>query len=176
MTKRLRVRIPAGVAGDFSPPELTLCADFYSVSIPTPLLPQRHIGDPGHSAKSANKQHKIPHLSLVFEVQERFTPLHKHSALSPVRAEGSNVLSQGIPCHALYVALVLVEKCQLDICRQTRVQSSPFLSHGTAALCSQTHLKNCGQLRQICFLFSFSGQSVSLIWYCKTGNSSPSAC
>ena len=32
--ERLRVRIPAGAAGKFSSPELTLCADSYSVFVP----------------------------------------------------------------------------------------------------------------------------------------------
>ena len=32
--ERLRVRIPAGAAGEFSSPEKTLCADSYSVSVP----------------------------------------------------------------------------------------------------------------------------------------------
>ena len=32
--ERLRVRIPAGAAGKFSSSESTLCADFYSVSVP----------------------------------------------------------------------------------------------------------------------------------------------
>ena len=36
MIERLRVRIPAGAAGEFSSPELTLCADSYSVSVPPP--------------------------------------------------------------------------------------------------------------------------------------------
>ena len=34
--ERLRVRIPAGKAGKFSSPELTLCADFYSSYVPPP--------------------------------------------------------------------------------------------------------------------------------------------
>ena len=34
--ERLRVRIPAGAAGEFSSPELTFCADSYSVSVPPP--------------------------------------------------------------------------------------------------------------------------------------------
>ena len=50
--ERLRVQIPAGVAVDFSSPQLTLCADFQSVSVPPPVLPQWHVKDPGHSAKS----------------------------------------------------------------------------------------------------------------------------
>ena len=37
----------------FSSPESTLCVDSYSVSVPPPVLPQRHVKDPGHSAKSA---------------------------------------------------------------------------------------------------------------------------
>ena len=53
MIERLRVRIPAGAAGEFSSPELTLCADSYSVSVPPPVLPQWHVKDRGHSAKSA---------------------------------------------------------------------------------------------------------------------------
>ena len=34
--ERLRVRSPAGAAGEFSSPELTLCADSYPVSVPLP--------------------------------------------------------------------------------------------------------------------------------------------
>ena len=44
--ERLRVRIPAGAAGEFSSPELTLCVRY------TPALPQWHVKDPCHSAKS----------------------------------------------------------------------------------------------------------------------------
>ena len=32
--ERLQVRIPAEVAGEFSSPESTLCADSYSMSVP----------------------------------------------------------------------------------------------------------------------------------------------
>ena len=35
MIERLRVRIPAGAAGDFSSLESTLCVDTYSVSVPS---------------------------------------------------------------------------------------------------------------------------------------------
>ena len=34
--ERLRVRIPEGVAGEFSSAELTVCVDSYSVSVPPP--------------------------------------------------------------------------------------------------------------------------------------------
>ena len=34
-------------------PPLHICADFYSVSVPPPVLPQWHVKDSDHSAKSA---------------------------------------------------------------------------------------------------------------------------
>ena len=39
--------------GQFPSRELTVCADSYSVSVPPHVLPQWHVKDPGHSAKSA---------------------------------------------------------------------------------------------------------------------------
>ena len=68
--ERLRVRIPAGVAGDFSSPELTLCADLFR-ALSTPMLPQWHVKDPGHSAKSVGGR---LHLSM-------------HTPLTPVKSE-----------------------------------------------------------------------------------------
>ena len=53
MIERSRVRIPAGAAGEFSSPESTICADFYFGIRSTPVLPQQHVKDPGHSARSA---------------------------------------------------------------------------------------------------------------------------
>ena len=44
--ERLRVRIPAG---EFSSPELTLCADSYLVSVPSRVTAEAR-KDPGHSA------------------------------------------------------------------------------------------------------------------------------
>ena len=52
-TERSRVRIPAGAAGEFSSPGSTFCADSYFGIRSTPVLPQWHVKDPGHSAKSA---------------------------------------------------------------------------------------------------------------------------
>ena len=53
MIERSRVRIPAGAAGEFSSPGSTFCADSYFGICSTPVLPQQHIKDPGHSARSA---------------------------------------------------------------------------------------------------------------------------
>ena len=48
---RLRFRFPTGALGELSSPELTFCADSYSVSVPPPVIRQWHVKDPGHSAK-----------------------------------------------------------------------------------------------------------------------------
>ena len=53
MIERSGVPIPAGAAGEFSSPGLTFCADPYFGIRSTPVLPQQHVKDPGHSAKSA---------------------------------------------------------------------------------------------------------------------------
>ena len=64
--ERFRVRIPAGVAGEFSSSELTLCADSLFGVRSTPMLPQWHIKDPGHSAKSAGgRLHLNTHTPLT---------------------------------------------------------------------------------------------------------------
>ena len=53
MIERSRVRIPAGTTGEFSSPGSTFCADSYFGIRSTPVLPQQHVKNPGHSAKSA---------------------------------------------------------------------------------------------------------------------------
>ena len=53
LERQTRVRIPAGTAGEFSSPGSTFCADSYFGIRSTPVLPQSHVQNPGHSAKSA---------------------------------------------------------------------------------------------------------------------------
>ena len=76
MIKRLRVRVLAGAAGEFSSSKLTLCADSYLVSIPPPVLPQWHIKDLDHSAKSAGgRLHLNMHTPLTHRSWSRLTML-----------------------------------------------------------------------------------------------------
>ena len=79
--ERLWVRISEGAAGDFSSPESTLCADSYWVSVPTPVLPQWHVKDPGHSVKSAGgRLHLNTHALLIQRSRSGLTmPLSRHS-------------------------------------------------------------------------------------------------
>ena len=51
--ERSRVRVPAGAEGEFSSPWSTFCADSYFGIRSTPVLPQEHVKDPGHSVKNA---------------------------------------------------------------------------------------------------------------------------
>ena len=53
MIETSRVRIPAGTAGEFSSPGSNFCADSYFGIRSTPVLPQWHVKNPGHSAKIA---------------------------------------------------------------------------------------------------------------------------
>ena len=52
MIERSQVRVPVGVVGEFSSPGSTFCVDSYFGIRSTPVLPQWHIKNPGHSAKS----------------------------------------------------------------------------------------------------------------------------
>ena len=72
--ERLRVRLPAGAAGEFSSPELTFCAESYSVS-------QWHVEDPGHSAKNVGgRLHLNTHTPWTQRSQSCLTlPLCTHS-------------------------------------------------------------------------------------------------
>ena len=100
MIERLRVRIPAGAAGDFSPPELTLCADSYSMSDLLPVLPQWHVKARGHSAKSAGGR---LHLNI-------HTPLTQHSwsgLTMPLSRHGvGNVVNQVMSSHATHQGIL----------------------------------------------------------------------
>ena len=77
MIERLLVRIPAGAAGAFSSPELSLCADLFGVRF-TPVLLQLHVKDTDHSYKSAG---------IVWE------PIRKRARTQLVREHSVTVVS-----------------------------------------------------------------------------------
>ena len=72
---------PGWSLAEFSSPESTLRADSCSVSVPLPVLPQRHIKDPSLSAKSAGgRVHLNMHTPLTQRSQSELTlPLSRHS-------------------------------------------------------------------------------------------------
>ena len=86
----------AEAAGEFSSPELILCSNAYSVSVPPPVLPQWHAKDPGHSAKSVGcGLHLNTHTSLTQRTRSRLTmPLCKHS-VGTYQETNSHATSQG---------------------------------------------------------------------------------
>ena len=81
MIEKLRAQIPAGMAEEFSSPELTLCADSSPVSVPPPCYSQWHVEDPGNSAKSADgRLHLTTYTPLIQRSRSVLTmPLSRHS-------------------------------------------------------------------------------------------------
>ena len=74
MIERLQIQISAGMAGEFSSPESTLCADSYLMSVSPPMLQQWHIKDPSHSAKSAGgRLHLYMHTHLTHRSRSGLT-------------------------------------------------------------------------------------------------------
>ena len=100
MIERLRVRIPAGAPGEFSSPELTLCDDLFGVRS-TPVLPQWHVKDPGHSAESAGgKLHQNTRTLLIQQNRSGLTmPLSRHS-VGTYQETGSHETRQGTLGHS----------------------------------------------------------------------------
>ena len=73
MIERSRVLVPAGAA-EFSSPGSTFCTDSYSGVRSTPVLPQQHVKDPGHSAKSAGGRFQTkPHTRALVSAKHTCT-------------------------------------------------------------------------------------------------------
>ena len=111
MIERLRVRIPAGAAGKFYSPELALRADFYSMSVSTPLTLQWHVNDPGHSAIGADgRLHLNTHTPLTQRGRSGLTmPLFRHS-VGTYQETNSHATHQGTLGHS---RLSLLSHCGL---------------------------------------------------------------
>ena len=102
---RLRVRIPAGAAGEFSSPESTLCADFFG-ALSTPVLPQWHVKDPGHSTKSADgKLHVNTHTPLAQRSRNGLTRPLSWRCVGTYPETNSHATCQGTFCHSYLSSL-----------------------------------------------------------------------
>ena len=79
----------------------TLCADSYSVSVPPPVLPQWHVKDPGHSAKSAGgRLHPNTHTPLTQRSRSwLIMPLSRHS-VGTYQETSSHATRQGTLGHS----------------------------------------------------------------------------
>ena len=100
MIKRLRVRILAGATGVFPSPGLTLCADLYDVQS-TPVLPQWHIKDPSHSAKSAGgRLHLHINTPLTHQSQSGLTMLLSRQSVGIYEEMSSHATRHETLCHS----------------------------------------------------------------------------
>ena len=97
----LRVRIPAGAAGEFSSPESTLCADSLFGVRSTPVLPQWHVKDPGHSTKSAGgRLHLNTHTPLTQRSQNALTMQLSRHSVETYQETSSHTTRQGTLRHS----------------------------------------------------------------------------
>ena len=73
VVERSPIRVTAAAAGEFSSPVSSLCVDSYFGIRSTPVLPQYHLKDPGHSAKSAGRMVQLntdTHYVCGFELSD----------------------------------------------------------------------------------------------------------
>ena len=105
----------------FCSPKLTLRADFSSVFVPPPMLPQGRVKDPGHSAKSAGGRiHLNTHTPLTQRSRSGLTmPLSRHN-VGTYKETGSHATRQGTLSHSRlsspnHCRLILVERVQLSV-------------------------------------------------------------
>ena len=81
---------------EFSSPELTLCADSYSVSVPSPVLMQWHVKDPSHSAQSAgDRLHLNMHTPLTEQNRSGLTILLSRHSVGTYLETSSHATCQG---------------------------------------------------------------------------------
>ena len=91
MTKRLRVQILAGVVGEFSS---------------TPVLPQWHVKDTGHSDKSVGiRLHLNTHTPLTHQSQSGLTMQLSRHSLGTNQETSWHTIRQGTVCHSCVSSL-----------------------------------------------------------------------
>ena len=92
--ERLRVRILAGAAGEFSSLDF-VCWFLFSVHS-TPMLPQWHVKDPGHSAKSAGgKLYRNTQTALIQRSRSGLTMLLSRHSVGTYLETSSHATCQG---------------------------------------------------------------------------------
>ena len=98
--ERLPVQIPAGAGGEFSSPDLTLCADLFGVCF-TPAFRLWHVKDPGHSAKSVGgRLHLNMHTPLTKRSRSRLTTPQSGHSVGTYPETSSHATCQGTCGHS----------------------------------------------------------------------------
>ena len=82
---------PAGMEGKCSSPWSAFCADSYLSICSTPVLPQLHVKDPGHSAKGAGDRLQ---LNMLSRAEQSMACIHPRMAKSK-----RNILSLALAYH-----------------------------------------------------------------------------
>ena len=107
LINRLGVRIQAGMAGEFSSPDLSLYADS------TIVLPMWHVKDPSHSAKSAGgRLHLNMHTPLTPQSLSGLTMQLRRHGVGTYQQTSSHATHQGTLGHS---HLSLLSHCGLTL-------------------------------------------------------------
>ena len=102
----LPVRIPAGMAGEFSSPGSTLCADSLFGVCSTHLLMLWHVKDPSHSSKNADgKIHLNTHTPSSQRSRSGQTMLLSRHIVGTYPETSSHANCQGQFCHSCLSSL-----------------------------------------------------------------------
>ena len=105
MIERLRVRIPTGAAGEFSSPELTLCDDTYSVSVPLLYYHAGMLKTPVILPSVGVRLHINRHISLTQQSQSGLTMLLSRHSVGTYPETTSHTTCQGTFGHSRHSRL-----------------------------------------------------------------------
>ena len=93
---------PAGAAEECSSPELTLCADCYSVSVPTPVLSQWHVEDPCSEKSASGRLHPN---TLIQRSRSGLTILLSRHSVGTYSETSSPATCRETFCHSRLIPL-----------------------------------------------------------------------
>ena len=117
--ERLQVWILAGAVRKLSSPESTLCADSLLSVRSTPMLPQWHVKDPGHSAQSADdKLHLNTHTPLTQRSRSGLTMLLSRHSVGTYQETSWHATHQGTFGHShlsllSHIGIILTSRVEL---------------------------------------------------------------
>ena len=96
----LRVWFQAGNVKRIFFSELTFCADSCLVSVPPPMLPQWHIKDPSHSAKSAGSRLQLNTCTTLTQWSQGGLAMLSRHSVRTYREMCSHATGQGMLVHS----------------------------------------------------------------------------
>ena len=132
MIERLRIRVPAEAAGDFSSPVLTLCADSYSVSVPPRVIAVACIRPRSFCQKC--RLHLNTHTPLTQRIRIGLTMVLSRHSMGTYQETSSHATCQGTLSHShlsllSHSGLILAQRVEV-VCANLLLQKKKKKSAG----------------------------------------------